>query len=143
MSKETNNFSDTILINKKKYVFFNIVKAGQKLGLDLKKLPFTYRILLENLLRQKTQNKKILENLFKLKYGKEIFFYPSRVLMQDYTGVPAIADLAAMRDRMAENKKDPELINPIVPVSLVIDHSISVDSSSKKQSMLINVKNEF
>ena len=143
MSKETNNFSDTILINKKKYVFFNLVKAGQKLGLDLKKLPFTYRILLENLLRQKTQNKKILENLFKLKYGKEIFFYPSRVLMQDYTGVPAIADLAAMRDRMAENKKDPELINPIVPVSLVIDHSISVDSSSKKQSMLINVKNEF
>ena len=143
MSKETNNFSDTILINKKKYVFFNLVKAGQKLGLNLKKLPFTYRILLENLLRQKTQNKKILENLFKLKYGKEIFFYPSRVLMQDYTGVPAIADLAAMRDRMAENKKDPELINPIVPVSLVIDHSISVDSSSKKQSMLINVKNEF
>ena len=51
--------------------------------------------------------------------------------MQDYTGVPAIADLAAMRDRMAE-KKDPELINPIVPVSLVIDHSISVDSSSQK-----------
>ena len=52
--------------------------------------------------------------------------------MQDYTGVPAIADLAAMRDRMAEKKKDPELINPIVPVSLVIDHSISVDSSSQK-----------
>ena len=52
--------------------------------------------------------------------------------MQDYTGVPAIADLAAMRDKMAEKKKDPELINPIVPVSLVIDHSISVDSSSQK-----------
>ena len=63
--------------------------------------------------------------------------------MQDYTGVPAIADLAAMRDRMAEKKKDPELINPIVPVSLVIDHSISVDSSSQKKSITINVKNEF
>ena len=63
--------------------------------------------------------------------------------MQDYTGVPAIADLAAMRDKMAEKKKDPESINPIVPVSLVIDHSISVDSSSQKNSMAINVKNEF
>ena len=71
------------------------------------------------------------------------FFYPSRVLMQDYTGVPAIADLAAMRDRMSEKNKDPELINPIVPVSLVIDHSISVDSSSQKKSLEINVKNEF
>ena len=63
--------------------------------------------------------------------------------MQDYTGVPAIADLAAMRDRMSEKNKDPELINPIVPVSLVIDHSISVDSSSQKKSLEINVKNEF
>ena len=62
--------------------------------------------------------------------------------MQDYAGVPAIADLAAMRDRMSEKNKDPELINPIVPVSLVIDHSISVDSSSQK-SLEINVKNEF
>ena len=143
MSKETNNFLDTIQINKKKYAFFNLTKASKTIGLDLKKLPFTYRVLLENLIRQKNCDKKVLENLFNLKYGKEIFFFPSRVLMQDYTGVPAIADLAAMRDRMAENKKDPELINPKVPVSLIIDHSISVDSSSKKKSMTINVNNEF
>ena len=143
MSKETNNFSDTIQIDKKKYVFFNIVKAGKKLGLDLKKIPYTYRILMENILRQRKSDTKVLKNLSKREYGKEIYFYPSRVLMQDYTGVPAIADLAAMRDRIAENKKDPELINPIVPVSLVIDHSISVDSSSKKKSIQINVKNEF
>ena len=63
--------------------------------------------------------------------------------MQDYTGVPAIADLASMRDKIAEKKKDPEMINPIVPVSLVIDHSIAVDSYSKKNSININVKNEF
>ena len=143
MSKETNNFSDTILINKKKYSFFNVIKAAKKIDVDIKKLPYTYRILLENLLRQKTIKLNALENLLKLRYGKEIFFYPSRVLMQDYTGVPAIADLAAMRDRMAEKKKDPELINPVVPVSLVIDHSISVDSYSKKNSLQINVKNEF
>ena len=98
---------------------------------------------MENILRQRKSDTKVLKNLSKREYGKEIYFYPSRVLMQDYTGVPAIADLAAMRDRIAENKKDPELINPIVPVSLVIDHSISVDSSSKKKSIQINVKNEF
>ena len=143
MNKDTNNFSDTILINNKKYIYFNLIKAAKKLGLDLQKLPFTYRILLENILRQETNDLKNLKNLLKLKYGKEIFFYPSRVLMQDYTGVPAIADLAAMRDRMSEKNKDPELINPIVPVSLVIDHSISVDSSSQKKSLEINVKNEF
>ena len=143
MNKDTNNFSDTILINNKKYIYFNLVKAAKKLGLDLQKLPFTYRILLENILRQETNDLKNLKNLLKLKHGKEIFFYPSRVLMQDYTGVPAIADLAAMRDRMSEKNKDPELINPIVPVSLVIDHSISVDSSSQKKSLEINVKNEF
>ena len=143
MSKKTNNFLDTISIDKKKYAFFNLNKVSKEFGSDLKKLPYTYKILLENLLRQKKINRKILKNLFCLKYGKEIFFFPSRVLMQDYTGVPAIADLAAMRDRMAEKKKDPELINPIVPVSLVIDHSISVDSSSQKKSITINVKNEF
>ena len=55
MNKETNNFSDTILINKKKYIYFNLVKAAQKLGLDLQKLPYTYRILLENILRQETK----------------------------------------------------------------------------------------
>ena len=107
MNKETNNFLDSVIINKKKYAFFSIVKTAKKLGLEISKLPYTYRILLENLLRQKTKNTKTLENVFKLKYGTEIFFYPSRVLMQDYTGVPAIADLAAMRDRMAEKKKKP------------------------------------
>ena len=143
MSKKTNNFLDTISIDKKKYAFFNLNKVSKEFGSDLKKLPYTYKILLENLLRQKKIDRKILKNLFCFKYGKEVFFFPSRVLMQDYTGVPAIADLAAMRDRMAEKKKDPELINPIVPVSLVIDHSISVDSSSQKKSITINVKNEF
>ena len=78
-----------------------------------------------------------------MKHGSEIFFSPSRVLMQDYTGVPAIADLASMRDKMAKKKRDPELINPLVPVSLIVDHSISVDSSSSDDSLEINVQNEF
>ena len=66
MSKETNNFLDTIQINKKKYAFFNLTKASKTIGLDLKKLPFTYRVLLENLIRQKNCDKKVLENLFNL-----------------------------------------------------------------------------
>ena len=78
-----------------------------------------------------------------MKHGSEIFFSPSRVLMQDYTGVPAIADLASMRDKMAKKRKNPELINPLVPVSLVVDHSISVDSSSSDDSLEINIQKEF
>ena len=63
--------------------------------------------------------------------------------MQDYTGVPAIADLASMRDKMNEQKLDPQLINPIVPVSLIVDHSISVDSYSRNDSLKVNVEKEF
>ena len=80
-----------------------------------------------------------IENLINRKVGKEIQFKPSRVLMQDYTGVPAVADLAAMRDKVKEKKKDPRIINPSVPVSLVIDHSITVDSYGSKLSMNENV----
>ena len=63
--------------------------------------------------------------------------------MQDYTGVPAIADLASMRDKMNAQKLNPELVNPIVPVSLIVDHSISVDSYSRNDSLKVNVEKEF
>ena len=143
MSKERNNFLDTIRINGKNFKFFSLKKAEKILDFHLKQLPFTYRILIENLIRQQFKDLKTLKKVVKRKSGTELFFFPSRVLMQDYTGVPAIADLASMRDKIAEKKKDPEMINPIVPVSLVIDHSIAVDSYSKKNSIDINVKNEF
>ena len=143
MSKERNNFLDTIVINGKNFKFFSLKKAEKILDFHLEQLPFTYRILLENLIRQQVKDVGTLKKVVKCKSGTELFFFPSRVLMQDYTGVPAIADLASMRDKIAEKKKDPEMINPIVPVSLVIDHSIAVDSYSKKNSININVKNEF
>ena len=143
MSKERNNFLDTIVINGKNFKFFSLKKAEKILDFHLEQLPFTYRILLENLIRQQIKDVGTLKKVVKRKSGTELFFFPSRVLMQDYTGVPAIADLASMRDKIAEKKKDPEMINPIVPVSLVIDHSIAVDSYSKKNSIDINVKNEF
>ena len=143
MGKERNNFLDTIIINGKNFKFFSLKKAEKILDFHLEQLPFTYRILLENLIRQQIKDVGTLKKVVKCKSGTELFFFPSRVLMQDYTGVPAIADLASMRDKIAEKKKDPEMINPIVPVSLVIDHSIAVDSYSKKNSIDINVKNEF
>ena len=127
MASDSNFFIDKILINKKQFKYFSLEKTMKFFDYDIKYLPFSYRILIENLIRKKKLKASDIsecKNIVKSHIGKEIFFSPSRVLMQDYTGVPAIADLAAMRDMMAMKKKDPELINPLVPVSLVVDHSI-------------------
>ena len=144
--KLTSNFVDSFRIVNQKFQYISLRKARDFFKFDLNCLPFSYRILLENILR-KFDNKNIkiedIENLISLKFGKEIFFSPSRVLMQDYTGVPAIADLATMRDKIKSDGLDPKLINPIVPVSLVIDHSISVDSFATINSLNENVKMEY
>ncbi|MAJ56558.1 MAG: aconitate hydratase AcnA [Candidatus Pelagibacter sp.] len=142
---ESNKFLDELTsgIN---FSFFSLKKAQELFNFELSSLPFSYRLLLENLIRKSNSsldNKSEIINLIQMKHGSEIFFSPSRVLMQDYTGVPAIADLASMRDKMAKKRRNPELINPLVPVSLVVDHSISVDSSSKDDSLEINVHKEF
>ena len=137
---------DTINYNSKQFRIFNLKKIKRKFQDKITALPVSYKILLENLLRNfdgKVIKKVDIENLINRKVGKEIQFKPSRVLMQDYTGVPAVADLAAMRDKVKEKKKDPKIINPSVPVSLVIDHSITVDSYGSKLSMNENVFNEF
>ena len=137
---------DTINYNSKQFGIFNLKKIKRKFQDKINALPVSYKILLENLLRNfdgKVIKKVDIENLINRKVGKEIQFKPSRVLMQDYTGVPAVADLAAMRDKVKEKKKDPRIINPSVPVSLVIDHSITVDSYGSKLSMNENVFNEF
>ncbi len=133
-------------INGEFFQLYCLKKVEKIYGFDAKKLPFSFRILLENIIRKKknsTKEDKEIEDLVRKKVGNEIFFSPSRVLMQDYTGVPAIADLASMRDKMNHKKKDPNVINPVVPVSLIVDHSISVDSSSKINSLEINVEKEF
>ena len=137
---------DTIDYSSKKFGIFNLKKIKSNFQDKITALPVSYKILLENLLRNfdgKVIKKVDVENLINRKIGKEIQFKPSRVLMQDYTGVPAVADLAAMRDKVKEKKKDPKIINPSVPVSLVIDHSITVDSYGSKLSMNENVLNEF
>ena len=148
MNKDTNKFNslDVLTLGKDKLNFQNIIKSDLKDFGEVHKLPLSYKILLENLLRnldEESVTSKDIENLINLQVGYEIQFKPSRVLMQDYTGVPAVADLAAMRDYLKDKKDDPSKINPLVPVSLVIDHSLIVDDFANQNSMKKNVEIEF
>ncbi|MCM2268473.1 MAG: aconitate hydratase AcnA [Thermoanaerobaculia bacterium] len=119
-------------------------------GFDLARLPFALRILLENLLRREdgsTVRAADIEALAgwdpKAEPSREIAFMPARVLLQDFTGVPAVVDLAAMRDAMKAMGGDPEKINPMQPVELVIDHSVQVDEYGSEAALLINSQREF
>ena len=137
-------------VDKKIYNIFNL-KEAEKNGLDgISKLPKSLKVLLENLLRfednhtvKKKQIFAIKDWLKDKKSNTEIAYRPSRVLMQDYTGIPAIADLAAMRDAVKFKKKDPNKINPLSAVDLVIDHSVIVDDYASKDSFKKNVEKEF
>ena len=121
-----------------------------KQGLLTRHLPFSLRILLENLVRTedgRNVRKQDIEALArwngKTRNDREIAFTPSRVLLQDFTGVPAVVDLAAMRDAMSKFSGDPGLINPLQPAQLVIDHSVQVDSFGSAQSFGLNAELEF
>ena len=134
----------------KKYSFYSIKLAEKALGINLGMLPHTLKILLENLLRHydgKTVRLKDIKSIASWvknkKGGQEIAFSPSRVLMQDFTGVPAVVDLAAMRDAMASAGGDPDKINPLSPVDLVIDHSVTVDRFGDQKSFKQNVDLEY
>src|SRR5437773_30051 len=124
--------------------------ALDKQGISTKHLPFSLRILLENLLRTEDGRNVKKEEIRALaawnsqsKPDKEIAFTPSRVLMQDFTVVPAVVDLAAMRDAMKTLGGDPALINPLQPAELVIDHSVQVDEFGKPQALAMNAELEF
>ena len=115
---------------------YEIFKLGAlaKLGVSLENLPYSLRILLENLLRHEDGKSVTAEDIeflakwdAKAEPSREIAYMPARVLMQDFTGVPAVVDLAAMRDAMRSLGGDPEKINPLQPAELVIDHSVQVD----------------
>lgn len=141
----------TLKVGSKSYDYFSL-KAAEANGLKgISKLPFSMKVLLENLLRcedgrsvTKADIAGIAEWLKgKGKAEKEIAFRPARVLMQDFTGVPAVVDLAAMRDAMKVLGGDPEKINPLVPVDLVIDHSVVVDHFGNAQAIGQNVAREY
>lgn len=136
----------TLKTKNKEYKIFDIQKINHP---HIKVLPVSLRVLLESLLRHedgKTVRKEDIDELLSLSpesLKKEISFYPARVLMQDFTGVPAVVDLAAMRDAMKTMGGDPQKINPLVPVDLVIDHSVMVDSFGTPKAFDENVKMEF
>jgi aconitate hydratase len=150
--KSKNSFQslDEIKVSSKTYKIFNLKKAEQN-GLEgISKLPKSLKVLLENLLRYEddlTVNKKQIISLkewLKTKSSNtEIAYRPARVLMQDYTGIPAVADLAAMRDAVKSKNIDPKKINPLSTVDLVIDHSVMVDAYATKDSFTKNVAQEF
>jgi aconitate hydratase len=116
-----------------------------KIDKDVNKMPFSTKILLENLLRNEDGiciTKEMIDNFLSSK-DIDIEFFPARVLMQDFTGVPAVVDLASMRDAMTKNGKNPDLINPKKPTHLVIDHSIQVDKYGTNDSLIENERIEF
>ncbi len=149
-SKNSFKSLHTISSSGKEYKIFNL-KIAEKNGLEgISKLPKSLKVLLENLLRYEDETtvdkKQILalkEWLKNKKSNTEIAYRPTRTLLQDYTGIPAIADLAAMRDAVKEKNKDPNKINPLSTVDLVIDHSVMVDEYASGKSFNQNVEREF
>src|SRR5476649_2633962 len=140
----------SLKVGSKSYTYFSLKAVEKEVG-DLSRLPFSLRVLMENLVRHEdgTTVKKADIAAFAdwVKNGgkstKEINFRPARVLMQDFTGVPAVVDLAAMRDAMVKLGGDPKKINPLVPVDLVIDHSVIVDNFGNNAAFGANVKLEY
>jgi aconitate hydratase len=133
----------------RRYAYYSLDKAGAALG-DVSRLPFSMKVLLENLLRFEdgiTVTRDDLQCMVdwqkERRINREIQYRPARVLMQDFTGVPAVVDLAAMRDAMKSLGGDPQKINPLVPVHLVIDHSVMVDEFGTPRSFAQNVELEY
>jgi aconitate hydratase len=139
----------TLSVGKTTYDLFRL-KALEGTGVDLGRLPFSLRILLENLLRHEDGRTVTAEDIQFLacwdpnaEPSREIAYMPARVLMQDFTGVPAVVDLAAMRDAMKALGGDPEKINPLQPAELVIDHSVQVDEFGTQRAYDLNAALEF
>jgi aconitate hydratase len=143
------NTRRTLKVGKKSFDYYSLKAAERELG-DLSRLPFSLKVILENLLRHedgravKVADVKAVGRWLKSRRStKEIAYRPARVLMQDFTGVPAVVDLASMRDAVAKLGGDPKKINPLAAVDLVIDHSVMVDNFGRKSAFRDNVKQEY
>ncbi|NII10358.1 aconitate hydratase AcnA [Oleiagrimonas sp. C23AA] len=146
--KDSFSTRDTLEVNGKQFAIASLSKLGERF--DIKRLPYSMKILLENLLRNEDDlavSAKEIEAVAnwqaKAEPDTEIAFMPARVVLQDFTGVPCVVDLAAMRDAMGQLGGDPELINPLSPAELVIDHSVQVDAFGSEQALDKNVEIEF
>jgi aconitate hydratase len=141
----------TLKVGGSSYDYYSLEAAEQALGLDFSRLPFSMKVLVENMLRFE-DGRSVKQDDIKAfgawlanggRSEQEIAFRPGRVLLQDFTGVPAVVDLAAMRDALKALGGDPQKINPLTPVDLVIDHSVSIDSFATPDSFEKNVALEF
>ena len=149
IGQDTLGTRDTLDAGGRTYSFFSLAKASAKLG-DISRLPFSMKVLLENLLRFEDGKTVSVEDIQALidwqqdrRSDREIQYRPARVLMQDFTGVPCVVDLAAMRDAIAKLGGDTSKINPLVPVHLVIDHSVMVDEFGTPKAFEDNVALEY
>ena len=150
--KNVNSFNSEhlIKINNQNFQYFDLNEVAKQFDIDLYKVPISIKVILENLIRNedgenisKSMISKVFSSL-KERNNKnekiEIAFFPTRVLMQDFTGVPAVADLAAMRNALKSKGIEPKKINPLSRVDLVIDHSVMVDNYKNSNSLNENVK---
>ena len=149
-SKDSFKTRTELDVDGKKLHYFSLPKLAASTGKDVSRLPYSLRILLENLLRNedgKAVVAKDVEALLawdpKADPDQEIAFHPARVVLQDFTGVPAVVDLAAMRDAIAELGGDPNRINPLFPSELVIDHSVQVDYFGTADALLKNTELDY
>ncbi|MDP9273498.1 MAG: aconitase family protein, partial [Chloroflexota bacterium] len=138
----------TLRVGDRSYTYYRLDAAGVQ---DLDRAPYTVKVLLENMLRHaaagsglvRADDVRALASWDPKNPGEyELPFMPARVILQDFTGVPCVVDLAAMRDAIAELGGDPARINPLVPADLVIDHSVQVDQYGTDAAFLINVERE-
>jgi aconitate hydratase len=148
MSENSFGAKHTLRVGDRAFEIFRLDALQQRF--DVERLPFSLKVLLENLLRTEGNGSVSAQDIealaswdAKAKPSKEIAFTPARVLMQDFTGVPAVVDLAAMRDAMAEMGGDPAAINPLAPAELVIDHSVQVDAFGTREAFRFNAEREF
>ncbi len=150
MDNYTNNLTSTLDFSGENYTYYDLEKFADKYGLSLAEFPYSIRILLENLIRN-SNNFEISNRVFEafdnwsggLSSELEVPFLPARVLMQDFTGVPAVVDFAALREEMKANEASPGNINPLIPAALIIDHSNQVDEFGSPSACEINQQKEF
>ncbi|MGC8585166.1 MAG: aconitate hydratase AcnA [Thermoplasmata archaeon] len=134
----------TLKNGKNEYKMISI-KGLNDMGYDVSKMPYSLRIILENILRRYDGKNVTEEHIKNIIYGKdeEIPFYPERIVLQDYTGIPVVLDLVAMRNALSRMNKDPGMVNPANPVHLIVDHSVQVDLFGTKYAMLENMRLEY
>ncbi|WP_163192545.1 aconitate hydratase AcnA [Clostridium thermarum] len=149
MAKKVGINKKTLTVEDKEYIYYDIT-ALDSLGIkDVSRLPYAMKVLLEGALRNYDEKLVTLDHIKRITSqsasgdNEEIPFIPSRIVLQDFTGVPVVVDLAAMRTKMHELGGDASKINPVVPVDLVIDHSVMVDYAGSKDALTLNVKKEF